>query len=299
MHPIIESVSDAWKTVPLSTLPVSHDITGARWLCRGGSRAQPYVSPKLKDVSVISLVLRAFNVHCWVDGETFYDGKVAANRLRIVPAGDVPSWTTSGLVEMFHIYVPDIVLRRNLSLLGYQSDATPVLLRQTKYVSDPLLQNLMQRLSVTVRLDGKLQEKYIGTISDALVLHLLNHYGDAASRKTVGPDPRQIAMTSAIEKIKACLGEHTDVRTLAGETGLSVSQFTRNFHKATGLTPHQYRLRLRIEAARERLATGTASLAEIADELGFADQAHFTRAFKQFDGMTPGEFMAKRTASEW
>ncbi|QBR04372.1 helix-turn-helix domain-containing protein [Paraburkholderia pallida] len=292
MHPIIESVSQAWNIAPLSVLPVEHEVTGARWLCAAGKHRKPFTSPPLEDVHVVSLVLRAFNVQCWVDGEIFHRGRVQANRLRIVPAGHSPSWVADSVVEMFHIYIPDAVLRRRLSVLGYCSDMGSSLLRATSYVSDPLLQNLMQRLAVTVRAEGRLQEQYLGTLSDALLLHLLSYYNARELGSLESRDPRQLAIEAAIDDIAGSLATHTDNQTLANNADMSVSQFTRNFQKATGLTPHQYRLRLRIEVAKEKLKGGMESFAAIADELGFADQAHFTRAFRQFAGVTPGEFSA-------
>lgn len=290
MHPIIESVSEAWKIAPLSVLPVEHDVAGARWLCAASKHRTPFTSPPLEEIHVVSLVLRAFNVQCWVDGEMFYRGRVPANRLRVVPAGNSPSWVADSIVEMFHVYIPDAALRRRLSVLGYRGDVASSLLRATNYVSDPLLQNLMQRLAVTVRAKGRLQEQYLNTLSDALLLHLLSYYNGHQPGFSESRDPRQLAIEAAIDEIANSLGTHTDIGTLASNAGVSVSQFTRNFQKTTGLTPHQYRLRLRIEAAKEKLKGGMESLATIADELGFADQAHFTRAFRQFAGMTPGEF---------
>jgi AraC-like DNA-binding protein len=290
MHPIIESVSEAWKIVPLSVLPVEHEVAGARWLCTAGKDRKPYSSPPLNNIHVLSLILRTSNVHCWVDGETFYQGRVPANRLRIVPAGNVGSWVADSAVEMFHIYIPDAALRRRLSVLGYRCDAASSLLLATNYVSDPLLQNLMQRLAVTVRAGGKLQEQYLGTLSDALMLHLLSYYAKLEPGSPEPADLQRLAIDAAIDEIAGNLAIHIDSQTLASNAGVSVAQFTRNFQKATGLTPHQYRLHRRIEVAKEKLKAGGDSLATIADELGFADQAHFTRTFKQFAGVTPGEF---------
>jgi hypothetical protein len=54
-------------------------------------------------------------------------------------------------------------------------------------------------------------------------------------------------------------------------------------------TPHSYRNLLRIERARELLARGAAA-AEIASDLGFADQAHFSRRFKRVVGLTPSSY---------
>jgi AraC family transcriptional regulator len=48
--------------------------------------------------------------------------------------------------------------------------------------------------------------------------------------------------------------------------------------------------RLRIEEAARRFAAGAVPLVEVALDAGFADQAHFSRVFKQVTGLTPGEY---------
>jgi AraC-like DNA-binding protein len=63
----------------------------------------------------------------------------------------------------------------------------------------------------------------------------------------------------------------------------------RQFRRACGLPPHAFVLRTRIEQARARLARG-AEVAEVAQDLGFADQSHFTRLFKRIIGLTPGSY---------
>ena len=63
----------------------------------------------------------------------------------------------------------------------------------------------------------------------------------------------------------------------------------RLFRDATGMTPHAYLLNRRIERARRSLASGGA-LAATALDCGFFDQSHFTRVFKRFTGLTPGQY---------
>lgn len=57
-----------------------------------------------------------------------------------------------------------------------------------------------------------------------------------------------------------------------------------------GLTPKWLIQRRRLHEASERLRGGPGDLAAIAHDLGYADQAHFTRDFRRVTGMTPGEF---------
>lgn len=76
---------------------------------------------------------------------------------------------------------------------------------------------------------------------------------------------------------------------LAQSAGLSRFQLIRAFHAATGMTPHAYQLNENVNRARSRLQAGTA-LAQLAHELGFADQSHFQRVFKAHAGITPGRY---------
>lgn len=76
---------------------------------------------------------------------------------------------------------------------------------------------------------------------------------------------------------------------LAQLAGLSRFHFLRSFAKATGLTPHAFRLQARLHLARRLIQTGH-PLAEVAAEAGFADQSHLTRLFTRSYGMAPGGY---------
>ena len=73
---------------------------------------------------------------------------------------------------------------------------------------------------------------------------------------------------------------------------LSVSPWylSRLFHQVTGTTLRRFRIQLRIIATLDSLATGDTppTLAMLAAEVGFADQAHLTRALRAETGYTPG-----------
>lgn len=78
---------------------------------------------------------------------------------------------------------------------------------------------------------------------------------------------------------------------LAGLAGLSLAEFARGFRAAMGESPHAYLTRRRIEHAQALLLAHPAQpLAEVAAALGFADQAHFSRRFRQVTGTTPARF---------
>jgi AraC-like DNA-binding protein len=63
----------------------------------------------------------------------------------------------------------------------------------------------------------------------------------------------------------------------------------RAFKQHYGMTPHGYLINRRIQFARNQLRQGHL-IADVALEAGFADQAHFQRAFKQYLAATPGHY---------
>jgi AraC family transcriptional regulator len=74
---------------------------------------------------------------------------------------------------------------------------------------------------------------------------------------------------------------------IAGAVGVHPVHLCRVFRQAYGCTLGDYLRNLRIGFASRRLATSSVPLAEIALAAGFADQSHFTKAFRRATGMTP------------
>jgi AraC family transcriptional regulator len=67
----------------------------------------------------------------------------------------------------------------------------------------------------------------------------------------------------------------------------SPDHLTRIFRRQTGMTLHQYLVRLRLSAALDRLTEGSRDLTALALELGFASHSHFTLAFRECFGAPP------------
>lgn len=74
---------------------------------------------------------------------------------------------------------------------------------------------------------------------------------------------------------------------LAELTNLSQSQFSHAFKASTGLPPHQWQMRARIDRVKEMLREGKMPLTEVAMLTGFSDQAHFSRVFRKMVGVSP------------
>lgn len=119
------------------------------------------------------------------------------------------------------------------------------------------------------------------------LLMLFQRHAGVTQAPLPGQEPR--AVTLAKELLAARLGEPPSLEALAAAVNLSPFHFARVFRRATGLPPHAWLQQRRLEQARALLRDGCAPLS-VALQLGFADQSHLTRQFKQVYGVAPGEY---------
>jgi len=111
-------------------------------------------------------------------------------------------------------------------------------------------------------------------------------------------DPRQVTAADtvahrAVRRMRDLIhdrySEELTLDMLSSYAGLNKFYALRAFKRAVGVPPHAYQRHLRIDRARELLRTGRPST-EIAYELGFCDQSHFIRCFRQVALMTPRQY---------
>jgi len=86
------------------------------------------------------------------------------------------------------------------------------------------------------------------------------------------------------------MDQNIELESLAATVELSLYHFARTFKQSEGTTPHTFVLERRLARARELLTRTDLSLSEVAFAVGFADQSHFTRRFRQMVGVSPGQF---------
>jgi AraC family transcriptional regulator len=99
-----------------------------------------------------------------------------------------------------------------------------------------------------------------------------------------------VRLRRVLAYVEEHLAEDITVADLANVACLSIFHFTRAFAAATGVPPHRYVSQRQLESAKAMIATGRASLSEIALDCRFSSQSSFTRAFRRATGMTPAEY---------
>jgi AraC-like DNA-binding protein len=111
----------------------------------------------------------------------------------------------------------------------------------------------------------------------------------------LAPAQRRAAGAEKVERVADYIDTHfaqpLPLQDLCDAAQLSGSYLIRAFKKRYGVAPHEYQTNRRIQYAKARLRDG-ASLAQVALDVGFADQAHFQRVFKRMTAATPGQYRA-------
>ena len=86
------------------------------------------------------------------------------------------------------------------------------------------------------------------------------------------------------------LDQTISIEMLAGLVRLSCGHLSRAFRSTFGVSPHAMVMRRRVERAQGLMLRTRDSLSQIALSCGFADQAHFSRLFRQIVGATPNSW---------
>jgi len=153
---------------------------------------------------------------------------------------------------------------------------------------DPVIERLARELTHAEDLGGAFGQCYADGISLAITSRLLGGNAQGASaRRTRVPGLSKWRLKRATEYMAANIENTISLADIAAATGLSRMHFAAQFRVATGLRPHEYLLQRRIERAQELLLTPRKPLVEIAFDVGFKTQAHFTTVFARLVGETP------------
>ncbi|MBQ8358008.1 MAG: helix-turn-helix transcriptional regulator [Clostridia bacterium] len=104
---------------------------------------------------------------------------------------------------------------------------------------------------------------------------------------------RFLKLTPALQELRKHFAAQHKVDYYADLCVMSESGFRRLFREYTGLSPIEYRNRLRLEEARKLIGTGEYSVAEAADAVGFTNISFFCRSYKKLFGQTPLGHQAK------
>jgi AraC-like DNA-binding protein len=155
-------------------------------------------------------------------------------------------------------------------------------------IVDETIQHIGLSLLPALKTPERANRLFTDHVTLALAVHAAQTYG--GMRTVSKPLKGGLAPwqeTRSKEMIAGDLSGGTPLRDIAEACGLSVSHFSRAFGKSTGLSPHTWLLKERVETAKHMLRKNDVSLSAIALACGFADRSHLARVFSRHVGIGP------------
>jgi AraC family transcriptional regulator len=155
---------------------------------------------------------------------------------------------------------------------------------------DSALNSLMVLLEQEATSGGQSGQLYVDHLAYAVGLRLLSLGMKREDSQNSINELSGLRLRRVIDRMQAALSSNLDLKTLAMESGYSRNHFLRMFRAATGYTPHQYLLRLRLKRAQEMMKNRSMNLVDIALECGFSSHSHLVRVFRHILGAAPSEY---------
>lgn len=163
-------------------------------------------------------------------------------------------------------------------------------LREPLTLVDNVIVALAQQL-ISVRDDGPADAGHAIALGNALLAQLRHVLAQPAHRGAPrGSRSGLLLAHIATQHVHQHLDDDLSVAALARKCGLGVTHFSNTFRRATGVTPHRYVRKARIERACELLRTTSLTIREVAEAVGFSGQSHFCTAFAREQGITPSKY---------
>jgi AraC-like DNA-binding protein len=153
-------------------------------------------------------------------------------------------------------------------------------------IQDPALAGPLHAMHRCSQEDGPRllrDEAYIAFASQLLQRHVRGPLQVRAGGR------EDVAVKAAREFLDQHLGDHVSLEDIALAASVPRFRLFRAFERSIGMTPHAYQRQARVRLAIRLIRTNH-SLAEAGAASGFTDQAHFTRWFRRFMAVTPGQF---------
>ncbi|MBE9047853.1 helix-turn-helix transcriptional regulator [Pleurocapsales cyanobacterium LEGE 10410] len=211
--------------------------------------------------------------------EQYTQGDVA-----LFAAGELfPRVKTDRKVPLIDLFLPPDIL---FDAMG--ETASKIQLRSHFKFHDPLIQQMALALKTELELADEDSKLYADSMATALGAHLLRRYTVKKSiiKEYKGGLP-SYQSKKVVEYIQENLDQNLSLSLLASLVHISPHYFASLFKQSTGTSPHKYITNSRLEKAKTLLHQRDLPLALICQEVGFKNQSHFTRVFRQHFHITP------------
>ncbi|NEU99605.1 helix-turn-helix transcriptional regulator [Bradyrhizobium uaiense] len=222
------------------------------------------------------------------NGSSIVAGTARDGTVSIIPAGSMSRWDIYHPMDIIQLYLPDATLKR----VALEANIiTPHDLVERTAHPDLVTSRLLVSAADTVQDNEALDNLFRQQLSDLLATRMLSaHTGQSALHHPALGGLSPAVLRRAIERLQSDSDEDVSLAALASDSGLSRFHFCRAFKESTGLTPHNWLRRYRLEQAMIMLRDSNNSVAQVATTLGYASQTAFAAAFRKLTGETPSDW---------
>ena len=195
--------------------------------------------------------------------------------------------TTAGF--SYRTFYPSTELLQNI--VGEVTGNSPTLpFFAPLIVTDPMVTKSLLRLHYTLTTSTSSLEAETRLLQTFALL--ITRYADQRF-KSLRTGQENQAVRRVKEYLQAHYRDNPSLNDLARQVSLSPYYLARVFQSETGLPPHAYLESLRVRQAQNLLIKGQPP-AQVAYQVGFADQSHFQNRFKRLMGVTPRQYAQQR-----
>ncbi|WP_137805123.1 AraC family transcriptional regulator [Pseudomonas sp. G(2018)] len=254
---------------------------------------EPILVPAVVEPLLVLVLAGAARVEERVLGGEWEAAEVSAGDF-FLTSSDEPyemRWRTHGgdTFEVMHLYLGlPLIEQASRELLG--EHAGPVRLRDVSGGRDGRVAFVMEQLRNELVLERSPSSLFARSLAQALVVHLVRSYlADTRPGRRVNA-LQAYKLRKVTDAMSADLGAEFSLEKLARLAELSEYHFSRMFKRATGLSPSQYFIRLRMVRARHLLLETRRSVIDVGLEVGYSSPSHFSQVFRREVGVTPSEF---------
>ncbi|WP_041756600.1 helix-turn-helix domain-containing protein [Stutzerimonas stutzeri] len=191
--------------------------------------------------------------------------------------------------EVMHLYLGlPLIEQAARELLGPQSSAVALL--DVSGARDETVHWLMESMRRELLDQRTPSQLCLRGLAQTLAMHLLRHYRDPQGAIRSSNALPAYKLRRVVEEMNAQLADDFSLTRLARSAELSEYHFSRMFKRATGLSPSQYFIGLRMARARQLLIETQRSVIDIGLEVGYSSPSHFSQVFRREVGVTPSAY---------
>jgi AraC-like DNA-binding protein len=243
---------------------------------------------------IVKVILRTANIRLSINSKTVHDGTAMPGMFHVTAPGTKADCLFRGPYDNLHLHIPNRLIAEYARDIA--ADPTAPRLSTAALTKDTIIERLGRALLAADQIGGALGYRYADCIGMAIVMRLLTSL-DCGVPSSDRPKIAELArwrLKRAIDFVEANLAEPVSTADVASAIGLTRMHFAAQFRAATGLRPHEYMLRRRIERAQEMLIRTSMPVVDIALSVGFQSQSHFTSIFRRLVGQPPHAWRRSR-----